>query len=409
MSNRRHVSIFSLNAPPERTGIAPYVGALAAGLGNAGYDVTLRVAHPHYPEWRIHEGYGQWYRTDQEAGIVLKRYLHYVPRVPRGIRRFMSEISFGLRLFLASWNRPKVIIAVSPSLFATAIALIRARFMTRRPRVIVWVQDIYTLGLEETGEGNEHVRRIIRWAESKTLRAADLVVAIHDRFAEYLDRELGVSGNIAVIRNWTHLPNSELIDAASARSLIGWPLGDFIAVHAGNMGAKQGLENIIDAARIASQHDIPIRFVLIGDGGEKRQLKEYARGVSSLDFMDPLSDAEFRLALASADVLLVNEKPGVSAMAVPSKLTSYFDAGRPVVAATSFGGITAAEVSGARAGIVVDAGNPAALLDAVISLKGDPHLASVYGANARQYRRELLDQQIAIERWVSAIRSLEVS
>ena len=49
-------------------------------------------------------------------------------------------------------------------------------------------------------------------------------------------------------------------------------------------------------------------------------------------------------------MLLVNELPGVAHMAMPSKLTSYFQAGKPVLAATDEGGFTAKEIALSGAG-----------------------------------------------------------
>lgn len=59
-------------------------------------------------------------------------------------------------------------------------------------------------------------------------------------------------------------------------------------------------------------------------------------------------------------------------MALPSKLTSYFVAGRPVVAAVSPAGWTAREVARAGAGVTVPAADPEALLDAITELAADP-------------------------------------
>ncbi|MEB0141401.1 hypothetical protein QN363_20505, partial [Undibacterium sp. CCC2.1] len=83
---------------------------------------------------------------------------------------------------------------------------------------------------------------------------------------------------------------------------------------------------------------------------------------SRLQFIDSLDDFGFQRALASADILLVNEKLGVSEMAVPSKLTSYYNAGRPVIAATDRRGVTAAEIESAGGGVVVDAEVPQAII-----------------------------------------------
>jgi hypothetical protein len=55
MPSHPDISIFGINYPPEPTGIAPYTGALAAGMHRLGYQVTAHVSHPHYPQWAISE------------------------------------------------------------------------------------------------------------------------------------------------------------------------------------------------------------------------------------------------------------------------------------------------------------------------------------------------------------------
>lgn len=404
MTSRPDICVFGLNYPPEPTGIAPYTGALAVELTKRGYQVTAHVAQPHYPEWAVREGFRRWGTAERIDGVEVRRRLHYVPKSPRGIRRLLSEISFGLRLLFARWGRADVAIAVSPSLFASALVALRLKFTPRRPRLIVWVQDIYTLGLAETGEGNQLAQRITRWVEGATARAADQVVVIHQRFASFVTGEFGVGeSRVAVVRNWTHLPRTEPVDPDEGREILQWPKDVTLAVHTGNMGSKQGLENIVEAARLADMRGVPVQFILVGDGGERAGLEERASGVSRITFVDPLDDDKYRLALGAADVLVVNEKPGVSAMAVPSKLTSYFDAGRPVVGSTDPGGITATEVEAADAGVVVHAGDPEALLDAIIQLAADPDAAARFGANGRHYRATVLDQDAAINGWAAVI------
>lgn len=404
MRAQADVAIFGLNFPPEVTGIAPYTGALAASLTEAGYTVTAHVSHPHYPEWTVRDGYGEWKRIENHSGVKVVRRAHYVPHSPRGLRRLLSEWSFGLRLVFARWRRPSVVVAVSPSLFATALVALRIRMTVHRPSFFVWVQDLYTLGLAETQEGGAIVQRITRWVESRTLRAADEVVVIHPRFVEYMASELKVPpSRVRVIRNWTHLAAPPDIEMSYARTRLGWPLSMTLVVHTGNMGAKQGLENVVDAARVADERNAPVHFILVGDGGERRSLEERAAGVSRVQFVDPLTADDYPIALAAADVLLVNERPGVAAMAVPSKLTSYFNAGRPIIAATDPQGITAEEIRSAHAGVVVAAGDPGALVDAAMSLGRDSQTSGRFAANGRRYRESELDVRAATDRWLSLI------
>jgi glycosyltransferase involved in cell wall biosynthesis len=273
-----------------------------------------------------------------------------------------------------------------------------------RPPFIVWVQDLYALGMAETGEGIAIAAKLTRWVEALTLRAADSIVVIHPRFANYAIEELGLKAqNVVTVRNWAHLPAAAPVDSTTAKAALGWPTGVTLAVHTGNLGVKQGLENIVDAAVLADKNCAPVHFILVGDGCQRQMLRERARGISRLTFVDPLSDADYHLALSAADVLLVNEMPGVTAMAVPSKLTSYFHAGRPVIAATDVNGVSAEEIAASGAGRVVAAGEPGTLLDAICEIGADKDAAAQYGANGQRYREAVLDERVAIEQWASLI------
>ncbi|MGN7780839.1 glycosyltransferase family 4 protein [Mycolicibacterium sp. 22603] len=391
------VSILSLHYPPETTGNAPYTGGLASGLRLRGHRVEAFVAQPHYPEWRIRQGYDRWRSTEMLDGVKVHRLRHLVPRPPRGLRRLLSEISFGIRLGLSRCGSADVVVAVSPALFATAMALVRLRLNPRRPALVVWVQDIYTLGIAETGEGSCVSAAITKFVEKHTLRSADRVVAIHPRFKEYMVAELGVPADrVSVIRNWTHLQPVDVISKRVAREALNWPSGTLLAVHTGNMGSKQGLDNVVEAARLADVRNAPLKFILVGDGGERSRLECMAQGVNSIEFVDPLNAADYRYALAAADCLLVNEMPGVANMAVPSKLTSYFDAMRPIVAASDPQGITASEIKLANGGIVVPAGDPEALLAAVLDLAQNGEVADAYGAAGQSYCRRMLTAEAAM-------------
>ncbi|MDC7803551.1 glycosyltransferase family 4 protein [Sphingomonas sp. BLCC-B65] len=408
MTPSAKVTLLSLHYPPEPTGNAPYAGSLAVGLAKLGHTVQAHVGHPHYPGWEVWDGYGQWTARESTDGVDLVRRRHYIPDPPRGVRRLISEFSFGLRLLTARIPRDSTVIALSPSMFATAVAALRLFLTPNRPPVIVWVQDIYTLGLAETGQGSHLAARIVRQVEAWTLRTADRVVAIHPRFADYLVDQLGVDREqVRVVRNWTHLTPRSATSKRAARAALGWDENARIVLHAGNMGAKQGLENVVEAARLAVERDEDITFILVGDGNQRRALVEAAADVERLNFVPPLDEDEFRFALAAADVLLVNEKVGVSAMAVPSKLTSYFDAGRPVVAATDVDGITASEVHLADAGVVVPAGSPSALLDTLVALLSNNGELSRLGDNARAFRERAFNADEAIDEWSRMIVELQ--
>lgn len=400
------VTLLGVNYPPEPTGISPYTGAMARGLTGRGYRTHVVTTHPHYPEWSVAEGYGQWSRSEHLDGVDVHRVLHYVPQNPNGIRRLLSELSFGGRLLTTQWGKSDAVVAVSPALFASALAALKHKASRRRAPFVVWVQDLYWLGLSETGQGNGVAGRVIKLVEGWLLRQATQVVVIHDRFKQRVVDDFGVDPDrVTVVRNWTHLATAGEIDREAARARRGW--GDEIVVlHAGNMGVKQGLDNVLDAAQLAADRNASVRFVLMGSGSERARLREAGAAIPTLEFVDPLPDQEFTEALAAADVLLVNEKVGVSEMAVPSKLTSYFSTGRPVVAATDIRGITADEIRAANAGVVVAAGRPDELLDSIVDLGGDPTRCDKLGRNGRHYRQTVLDETFAIDQFATLLSLL---
>lgn len=394
------IAILGLNYAPEPTGNAPYSTSLAEGLIARGHQVRVITTHPHYPEWRVREGYGQWSRDESIDGVPVKRLRHYVPRRPNGLQRLISEISFGARLLFTRWGSPDVVLLVSPALVSSWMALGRARFGARRPVVAIWVQDLYSLGIAETGDGGGIAERVLTTIESRTFRSVDGVAVIHQRFANHAVSGLGTKRErVRVIRNWTHLPPAPDIDIATTRASHGWSESEIVVLHAGNMGKKQGLQNLVECARLADRVGASVRIVLMGGGNQRDTLVEAARGIERIQFIDPLPNDEFQSALAAADILMVNELPGLAEMAVPSKLTSYFSTGKPVIAATDAGSVTAGEIESSGGGVRVDAGDPDQLLDAIRALGDDPDRALELGRNGVRYREEVLSSDSAIDHY----------
>ncbi|MGX5714867.1 glycosyltransferase [Arthrobacter sp. MAHUQ-56] len=404
------ILILGLNYAPEPTGNAPYTTSLAEGLAAAGHDVHVITGYPHYPEWSVREGYSGWKREEVINGVRVLRLRHYVPKRPTGMSRLHMELSFGVRLVFSRWQKPDVVLVVSPALFSSALAILRVRLARKRPAVGIWIQDLYSKGIVETGTAGGFLSHLATKVESEILRATDGVAAIHERFKRHMVKSLHVpAAQVEVIRNWTHLPDSPTNGVREMRIRLGWEDSDIVVLHAGNMGKKQGLENVVEAARIADGKGSRVRFVLLGDGNQRSRLQALAEGVERISFVDPLPDLEFQRALAAADALLVNELPGVKDMAVPSKLTSYFNAGVPVIAATDRESVTAYEIESSGGGVRVDPGLPNALVEAAEALSADPSIGAKMAENALRFRYETLSETVAVAHYNDFIASLASS
>ncbi|MFT4124660.1 MAG: glycosyltransferase [Gordonia sp. (in: high G+C Gram-positive bacteria)] len=414
---RRHVLLVSLNYTPEQTGIAPYVTGASRMLTSNGHRVSVITGIPHYPEWRKHKGYRRLRpATTVIDDVTVTRVPHYVPRRPGMVGRMAMELSFAFWILVLRLHRPDVVLCTSPSLFGSLVARIR----TLGPRGAafgVWVHDFYGLGSSEIGGAARRISGVIDRVEIGLLRRADGVAVIHDRFKMIVEQRMGQSEKTIVIRNWSHMADM-LDDVADgdrikAREALHWPPGCRVVLHAGNMGQKQGLENVIETAElIARDREAELLFVLLGDGNTRRDLERQAAGLSTVRFMDPLPDSEFRSALRCADVLLVNERVGVKEMAVPSKLTTYFASGTPVVAAVDRDGITAQEIESTQTGVVVPSGDPQALVTSINRLLDDPAMCSRITRAAERHCVENLSSQAAadrFERWIDLLIAASTS
>lgn len=405
------IAIVGINYAPEPTGIAPYTTGLANGLAERGHQVVVLTGHPHYPYWKRSAPSAQFRSAEAIDDVRVQRYKHLVPQSHSWFRRAAMELLFGLQIVTAGWNRPDVLICVTPPLLAAAMSTVRARLTWRRPAVGILIQDMYGRGVVETGAASGISARAIGAIESFTVRAADGVSVIHRGFAQDLTDDLNIDiRKIREIRNWTHITNPDPSASAKFRHAHGWSQGDVVVMHAGNMGYKQGLENVVAAAALADRNNYPVRFVLLGDGNQRAALQELGTGLSTLQFLSPVSNADFPAALGAADVLLVNERPGVAHMSVPSKLTSYFTSGKPILAASDSAGFTASELDAAGAGVCVPADRPDLLLEKALQLGTDREAAAKMGDAGRRYCRRVLGEDAALdlyERWVLDLADMQ--
>jgi len=163
---------------------------------------------------------------------------------------------------------------------------------------------------------------------------------------------------------------------------------------------------VVEAARCASASHPEIKFVLMGDGSRRGSLKQTAAGLNNLHFLEPQASEDFPDVLAAADVLLINERATVRDMSLPSKLTSYFAVGRPVVAAVRDDGTTAAEMRRAAAGVIVAPEDPRALLETIVHLASHPDRMSAMGDAGRRYASEQLGESAAATRSVEFVSAL---
>jgi colanic acid biosynthesis glycosyl transferase WcaI len=401
----KSILFFSVSYRPEHAGIGPYAAATAERLAEEGAEVAVVAGLPHYPAWRLAPEDRWCLRRDEKVGgLRIIRLRQLIPRQQTALSRFLYELSFFVHGALArrTWRTPDVVVAVTPSLAGAVLA----RMAARRYGVplIVIVQDLVTAGAEQSGmKGGRSVSSALGKLEAWLLRGAQAVGLVHESFLTR-SLQMGVDPQqVHIVPNWSlRDPHESLLGELP---MLGWQ-DRYVVLHAGNMGFKQGLEVVVEAARLAHvRGEDDLLFVLMGDGNRRDALAQLVSGIPTIDIIDPVDDGEFPAFLAAADVLLVTQRAEVHDMSVPSKLTAYFTAGRPIVCSSSVDGGTAFEVRRSEAGIVVPAQDAEALLKEVLSLRANPAVAEKLGSAGQAYSRENLSPSEGLGRVVALVNS----
>ncbi|TDC24195.1 glycosyltransferase WbuB [Streptomyces sp. 8K308] len=388
--------LVSTNYAPEQAGIGPYAAQLAEHwAAERQAEVHVLAGMPHYPSWRVDPAYrGKWRGVDSRAGVLIHRRRHTVPPRQTAARRALYEATILAHGVLAPprMGRPDLVVAQVPSL---AGGLLAARIARRHgvPYLPI-VQDLMGAAAEQSGiSGGGLVAGATAAVERRMLRDATLVGVIHESFRDRVTA-LGVpEDRIRLVPNWSHVAGPSA-PRSKTRAGLGWPEEQTVLLHSGNMGLKQGLEVLIETARHAPE----LRVVLMGDGSQRDRLVELAAGLPNVDFLPPAPDAEFPDVLAAADALVVTQRATVLDMSLPSKLTSYFVAGRPVIASVAARGGTAQEIRRSAAGTLVPPEDPAALAEAARELAADPAAADAMGARGADYARTHLSRAAGLGR-----------
>ncbi|WP_330437507.1 glycosyltransferase family 4 protein [Micromonospora sp. NBC_00821] len=353
------IGILSYHFPPEPAFIP---GSLAEELAARGHEVRVLTGFPDYPGGHVYPGWRQrWHHETHSQRLSVRR----VPRYPGGAAsvggRMASYLSFagsaGLvaRRFLGDVDALYVF-QLPATTFAAAGVL---RLLGRVPAVL-HVQDVWTSdGADEGGEGRWAARmgstmtRIYRTAARIAVAAPsmrDLVVAAG-----------ADPTRVRLVLNWT----DERIfypatPGAAARQLVRRD-GRCVVMHAGTIGARQGLET---AVRAAAALDRTMDLVLVGSGAAERRVRGLVAelGAENVRFLERRSPVDMPELYAAADYQLVMSRdlPELRGT-VPGKLQAALSCAAPVIA--SAGGDTAELVERVRAGLSCPPEDWAALAD----------------------------------------------
>ncbi len=385
------------------------INDLAIALKARGHDVVVLAGIPNYPSGRFFKGYG-WFSPTRERweGISIIR----CPIIPRGkgggLRLAINYASYALSAsLLGPWlcrGQFDVVFAYEPSPITVALpALLLGRL--RKMPVLLWVLDLWPESVTAAGSvKSPFILRMIDRMVRFIYRRCDLILVQSRAFIERIRAQEAAAMKIRYFPNWAE---SIFTQSPTGESPFELPDG-FRVVFAGNIGAAQDFEAILQAAERVRE-EARIHWVIVGDGrmaGWLRSEIQSRRLTGTVHLMGSHPLEAMPALFASADAMLVTLKEDpIFSLTIPGKIQSYLACGRPVIGMLDGEGAKVLQESGAA--LVGPAGDSGTLADNVLALYRQSHeKRQLMGQSGREYylrhfeRNHLMSQ---LEQWLSEV------
>jgi colanic acid biosynthesis glycosyl transferase WcaI len=399
------ILIYSINTLPEPIGTGKYTGEMAIWLAGQGHDVRMISAPAYYPYWKIQSPYKSCaYEREDINSVTIFRCPLWVPRHPSGFKRIIHLISFALSSLplvarQLTW-KPDLVMVVEPTLLCAPAGLLLA--WLSKARSWLHIQDFETdaaFALQMLSGRIPHA--VVSRTEQFLMRRFDNVSTISRRMMDRLGAK-GIDETKGVFfPNWVDTNRIYPLEGPNRyRQEMGIAKETVVALYAGNMGTKQGL-NILAATARNLRHEKKLRFVFCGNGSGRKELEKECRDLKNVDFLELQPPSRLNELLNLADIHLLPQQQKAADLVMPSKLTGMLASGRPIVASSPLNTEIADVVS--TCGRVVTPGSDREMANAVISLANDKTLRESYGQAARLFAVTHLSQEIILNRFEQAL------
>ncbi len=251
------------------------------------------------------------------------------------------------------------------------------------------------------------VNRLLRGlfiAERLLMRRFDRVSTISFKMLEKLDSK-GVAQDKAILfPNWVDVDDIyPLATASEFKIKLGILPNQVVVLYSGNMGEKQGLDIVLEAA-VKLQDNPDIRFVLCGDGAVKLRLQKKYQGLSNVIWMSLQPLEMLNELLNLADVHLLPQRDNVADLVMPSKLLGMLASGRPVVTTAHTDTQVGKIVS--QCGIIALSDNDCALSEALISLASNLDERNRLGRIGRKIAEEQFSKELVLKKFERELKGV---
>ncbi|HWY32842.1 MAG TPA: glycosyltransferase family 4 protein [Candidatus Acidoferrum sp.] len=393
------ILVSSINFFPDHSGIALYSTDLAVYFAEQGHDVSMVTGFPYYPKWEKRpEDRKRLFQSDQYKGVKILRGYLYVPKRVTTVKRILHELSF---VFFALINffragRQDCIVILSPPLLLGLVGVVFKWLWGAQ--LVFHIQDLQpdaalSLGMVKPGLLIRTLQRIELFIYKHSSWVATITRGMRERL---LDKGVPAE-KLALYYNWIN------VEEASSRHSPGRFLarhsdlvGKFIVAYAGNLGIKQGVDVLVEAAELL-QNDPRFQLLIIGEGADRPRLMKIAEAkrLRNLTFLPFLTPSEYIDMLCDVQVSFVAQKEKTGNVFFPSKLLGIMAMSKPLLISADLESELATTVGNGNFGLVVAAGDAKGVAGGIRRLESDSELCGRLGQQGRK-AVEFWDRKIVL-------------
>jgi colanic acid biosynthesis glycosyl transferase WcaI len=205
------------------------------------------------------------------------------------------------------------------------------------------------------------------------------------------------------LRNWANIDEVTPLQGPSSY-LEEWGITrPHVAIYSGNVANKQGIEIVVEVARLLRNRR-DLMFVVCGNGPNRKKLVARSDDLDNIQFHDLQPRERLSELLGMATVHLLPQIAGAADLVLPSKLTNMLASGRAVAATAEPGTGLAIEVEGC--GLVTPPGDASAFASAVEHLIDSRETRLRFGTQARRRAEERWSRDQILDRFIEQLTSL---
>jgi colanic acid biosynthesis glycosyl transferase WcaI len=383
------VIVWGINYAPEITGIAPHNVALCEFLRQRNDDVEMVTAFAYYPAWRKDpQDRHQLFRTDVINGVPVHRCWHFVPARVLAWKRIIHEGTFVLTSTVRALTlkRPDVYVIASPPLLLGMAAWLVS--CIKGAPFVFHVQDLQPeaavgLGMLRAG----WFTRALYLLESFAYKHAARVSGISPEFLDAFRRKGVPEKKLILFPNSVVLPGeNEIPSRGRFRAKHGFAPDEFLAIYAGNLGIKQGLDILLNGAELLREEK-NLRIVMAGDGVARQSLEQQvrARNLTNVSMLPLQFGEDYKELLVDADVSLITQQSKSGNSFFPSKILVTLAYASAVVTVADEESALALAVKEGGFGLNLPPGEPGELARTLRDLAQDRQRLCACGQAGREY------------------------